>query len=73
MGNVTTVGIDLAKNVFSLHGVDELGRSFCSAPLRRAQVGGWWHTAAVPDRHGGVLGGARVGPAFQRSLATRCG
>jgi transposase len=25
MGNVTTVGIDLAKNVFSLHGVDAGG------------------------------------------------
>jgi transposase len=25
MGNVTTVGIDLAKNVFSLHGVDASG------------------------------------------------
>jgi hypothetical protein len=25
MGNVTTVGIDLAKNVFSLHGVDVSG------------------------------------------------
>ena len=26
MNNVTTVGIDLAKNVFSLHGVDASGR-----------------------------------------------
>jgi len=26
MGDVTTVGIDLAKNVFSVHGVDNNGR-----------------------------------------------
>ena len=26
MTNVTTVGIDLAKNVFSVHGVDKAGR-----------------------------------------------
>jgi hypothetical protein len=25
MGNVTTLGIDLAKNVFSLHGIDASG------------------------------------------------
>ena len=25
--NITTVGIDLAKNVFSVHGVDELTRN----------------------------------------------
>jgi transposase len=27
---ITTVGIDLAKNVFQIHGVDERGKTRCS-------------------------------------------
>ncbi len=27
---VTTVGIDLAKTVFQVHGVDDLGNRFCA-------------------------------------------
>lgn len=32
---VTTVGIDLAKNVFQLHGVNELGRPILKKQLKR--------------------------------------
>ena len=32
MEQITTVGIDLAKNVFSLHGVDGAGRTVLPAP-----------------------------------------
>lgn len=35
---VTTVGIDLAKNVFQLHGVDELGKPVIKKQLRREQM-----------------------------------
>ena len=35
---VTTVGIDLAKNIFHVHGVDHTGRIVFSKPLRRAQM-----------------------------------
>jgi transposase len=35
---VTTVGIDLAKNVFQLHGVNEAGRPVIKKQLRRDQV-----------------------------------
>jgi transposase len=35
---VTTVGIDLAKNVFQVHGVDERGKAVLRKQLRRAQV-----------------------------------
>lgn len=35
---VTTVGIDLAKNIFHVHGVDHTGRIVFSRPLRRAQM-----------------------------------
>jgi transposase len=36
--NITTVGLDLAKNIFQVHGVDERGHKALGKPLRRAQV-----------------------------------
>ena len=38
MNNVTTVGIDLAKNVFSLHGVDERGKTLLRKTVSRAKL-----------------------------------
>ena len=35
---VTTIGIDLAKSVFALHGVDEFGKTVIKKQLRRDQV-----------------------------------
>lgn len=64
MGNVTTVGIDLAKNVFSLHGVDERGGVVLRKTVSRARL---MEVVAqqtgVPDRIRSVLRSARVGPA----------
>ena len=37
MGKITTVGIDLAKNVFSLHGVDENGKVGLRKTVTRAR------------------------------------
>jgi transposase len=39
MNNVTTVGIDLAKNVFSVHGVDSNGRVVLRRSVSRARLG----------------------------------
>ena len=36
--NVKTLGIDLAKNVFRVHGVDSNGRAAVKRQLRRRQV-----------------------------------
>ena len=36
--NITTVGIDLAKNVFQMHGVDAWGKVALRRQLRREQV-----------------------------------
>ena len=38
MSEITTVGLDLAKNVFQLHGADASGRAVLRRKLRRAQV-----------------------------------
>ncbi len=36
--NVTTVGLDLAKNVFQVHGIDGIGKVMVRRSLRRRQV-----------------------------------
>ncbi len=38
MNRVTVLGIDLAKNVFQLHGVDELGRATLKRRVRRMEL-----------------------------------
>ena len=38
MSEITTVGLDLAKNVFQVHGADTRGRAMLRKKLRRAQV-----------------------------------
>ncbi len=35
---ITTAGIDLAKNVFQVHGVDQRGKAVVRKRLRRKQV-----------------------------------
>jgi len=35
---ITTVGIDLAKNVFQVHGIDEHGKPVLKKQLKRAQM-----------------------------------
>jgi transposase len=36
--NITTIGIDLAKNVFQVHGVDAQGKAVLRRQLRRDQM-----------------------------------
>ena len=38
MGAITTVGLDLAKNVFQVHGIDGEGKVIVRRRLRRAEV-----------------------------------
>jgi transposase len=38
MMKVTTVGLDLAKSVFTLHGVDERGHTVLRKTVRRAKL-----------------------------------
>ncbi len=38
MSEIITVGLDLAKNVFQVHGADASGRAMLRRKLRRAQV-----------------------------------
>ena len=36
--NISTVGFDLAKNVFQVHGIDDTGKVIVRRSLRRRQV-----------------------------------
>lgn len=36
--NITTIGIDLAKNALQVHGIDERGKTVLKKPLKRNQV-----------------------------------
>ena len=40
--NITTVGVDLAKNVFQVHGVDKRGKPLARKQLKRGQVIGFF-------------------------------
>ena len=35
---ITTIGVDLAKNVFQVHGVDQRGKAVLRKQLRREQM-----------------------------------
>ncbi len=36
--NITTIGIDLAKSEFQLHGIDSFGKLFIKKQIKRAQM-----------------------------------
>jgi transposase len=38
MGDITTIGLDLAKSVFQVHAVDEMGSVRLRKRLRRSQI-----------------------------------
>ena len=40
--NITTIGIDLAKSVFQVHGVDKRGKAVIQKRLRRSKVLGFF-------------------------------
>ena len=42
MSEITTIGLDLAKRVFQVHGVDEAGTAVVRKRLRRGQVLGFF-------------------------------
>ena len=52
--HITTLGIDVAKNVFQLHGVDARGRAVLSRRVKRESVvAGGGESAALCDWDGG--------------------
>ena len=63
MSEIATIGLDIAKNVFQLHGVDRSGKIVLRKALRRSQVQGFFSTlSALPDRVGGLRDRSSLGP-----------
>jgi len=52
MSEVTTIGLDLAKHVFQVHGVDRSGAAVLRKQLRRGQVVAFF--AALPGNYGRI-------------------
>lgn len=71
--NITTVGIDLAKNVFQVHGVDARGEVVLRRQLRREQVARYFVNLA-PCLSGWKLVRVPITGAVRSSASgTRCG
>ena len=47
MGEITTTGLDLAKHVFQVHGVDAEGATVLRKQLRRGQILAFWHSRSI--------------------------
>ena len=54
MRTITTIGLDIAKSVFQVHGVDAVGQVVIRRQLKRRYVLAFPESAIVPDRHGGL-------------------
>ena len=55
MQTVTTIGLDIAKSVFQVHGVDADGKVVIRRQLKRSVCSGVLsEAAAMPDWHGGL-------------------
>jgi transposase len=51
MQTVTTIGLDIAKSVFQVHGVDAAGNVIVRRQLKRRYVGVLPEAATVPRWH----------------------
>ena len=67
MNEITTIGLDLAKHVFQVHGVDANGTIVLRKRLRRAQVLAFFSRLVLPYRDGSVHDGALLGAGIARA------
>jgi hypothetical protein len=72
--SIITVGIDLAKNVFAVHGVDDNGKPALvqAEAFTRASAAADRLSCRLPDRHGSLLRRPPLGAASSASTATPC-
>ena len=54
MKYVSTIGLDLAKHVFQVHGADIAGSPLFNRKLRRGEVLRFFETAFMSGWHGGM-------------------
>jgi transposase len=59
---ITTIGLDIAKNVFQIHGIDAAEKVIVRKQLRRGQVTAFFEALApCLGRHGGLCHVAPLG------------
>ena len=73
MSEITTVWLDLAKNVFQAHGADVSGRVLFRKKLRRDEVLSFFSQLPPFTVAMEACGGAHLGAARPTSWAMRCG
>ena len=60
--HVNTIGVDLAKNVFQIHGVDSAGKVVITRQLRRKQVLDFFSKISrLPSRYGSLRNRSSLG------------
>ncbi len=69
---ITTVGIDLAKSVFQVHGVDERGKTVLKKQLKRQQVLGFFSNMPRALLAWKPVAARTFGPAACRLRGTAC-
>ena len=73
MRAVTTIGLDIAKSVFQVHGVDAAGQVLIRRQLKRRARPGVLPEVASMSESGSRLAPRRtIGHASSKHLATRC-
>jgi transposase len=73
MSEISTVGLDLAKNVFQVHGADDTGRAVLRKKLRRAQVLDFSASCRLALSRWKPAAALISGAARSASWATKCG
>ena len=58
---ITTIGLDLAKNVFQVHGFDATGQAVVRKSLRRSQMLPFFAKLPPPGRRRGLRHVASLG------------
>jgi transposase len=69
MQSISTIGLDIAKSIFQVHGVDAAGQVVLRRQSKRRHVLAFFlKTAAMPGGDRGVI----IGPASCRCWGIRC-
>ena len=70
---ITTIGLDIAKNVFQVHGIDAAEKVVVRKQLRRGQVLAFFKALPLALWAWKPARRLIIGRVNSRSLATRCG
>src|SRR5208283_3614070 len=67
---ITTIGFDLAKHWFQVHGVDANGRIVVRRRQRRSEIIAYSRSLELSGRHGGLRDSAPLGARADRTRAS---